>query len=61
MPFTHESWRGRLRACNGVFVMPPAKLAAFDADLAALLVEQYPEPLSVPHRIYGIVAEKVKS
>ena len=29
-----------------------------DADLAVLLAERYPEPLVVPHRIYGIVARK---
>ena len=56
--FTHESWRGRLRACNGVLTLPPEQVAAFDADLAALLAERYPEPLLVPHRIYGIVARK---
>jgi SAM-dependent methyltransferase len=56
--FTHASWRGRLRACNGVMTLPPEQLAAFDADLAALLAEGYPEPLLVPHRIYGIVARK---
>lgn len=56
--FTHESWRGRLRACNGVLTLPAEQLAAFDADLAALLAERYPEPLLVPHRIYGILARK---
>jgi SAM-dependent methyltransferase len=56
--FTHASWRGRLRACNGVLTLPPATLAAFDADLAALLAERYPEPLLVLHRIYGIVVRK---
>ncbi len=56
--FTRESWRGRVRACNGVFSMPPEKVAEFDADLAELLAARYPEPLHVPHRVFGIVAEK---
>lgn len=56
--FTHESWRGRLRACNGVLTLPPEQVAAFDAELAALLAARYPEPLLIPHRIYGIVVRK---
>ncbi len=55
---THESWRGRLRACNGVLTLPAEKVAAFDADLAALLARDYPEPLIVPHRAFGIVAQR---
>lgn len=56
--FTHESWRGRFRACNGVLTLPPEEAAAFDADLARLLSERYREPLPVEHRAFGIVAEK---
>jgi len=56
--FTHEGWRGRIRACNGVLTLPPQTVAAFDADLAALLADRFPELLVVEHRIFGIVAEK---
>jgi SAM-dependent methyltransferase len=56
--FTHADWRGRIRACNGVFSMPSQQVAAFDADLAALLRERYSDPFPVPHRIFGIVAQK---
>jgi SAM-dependent methyltransferase len=56
--FTHESWRGRIRACNGVLTLPTETIASFDADLARLLAECFPEPLLVEHRIWGIVAEK---
>jgi len=55
---THESWRGRLRTCNGVLTMPPDRIAAFDADLAVLLARDYSDPLLVPHRVFGIVAAK---
>ncbi|MBI4517760.1 MAG: class I SAM-dependent methyltransferase [Deltaproteobacteria bacterium] len=55
---THEAWRGRIRACNGVLTLPPAQIAAFDADLAALLARDYPEPLAVAHRVFGILARK---
>lgn len=57
---THAAWRGRLRACNGVLMMPPENAAAFDADLAALLRARYPDPFPVAHRIFGIVARKEK-
>jgi hypothetical protein len=55
--FTHEGWRGRIRACAGVLTLPAESIAAFDADLAGLLAERFPEPLLVEHRIFGIVAE----
>ena len=56
--FTHEQWRGRMRSSNGVAAsLPAAGVAAFDADLAALLRERFPrEPIAVPHRIRGLVA-----
>jgi SAM-dependent methyltransferase len=58
---THAGWRGRLRTCNGVGSggMDAATVARFDADLAALLAERYPEPLSIPHRVFCVVAERV--
>ena len=56
--FTHESWRGRFRACNGVLTLPAATLQAFDDDLMKLLADRFPEPLAVEHRVYGIVAKK---
>jgi len=55
---THEAWRGRLRACNGIMTLPPDKIAAFDRDLAELLSRDYPNPVEVPHRVFGIVAQK---
>ncbi len=56
--FTHEAWRGRIRACNGILTLPGDKIAAFDADLARLLAERFPAPLVVDHRIFGILAER---
>lgn len=56
--FTHEQWRGRMRSSNGVAAsLPAAAVAAFDSDLARLLRQRFPqEPLTVPHRIWGLVA-----
>ena len=58
---THASWRGRLRTCNGVGSggMDPATVERFDADLAALLAERYPEPIAIPHRVFCVVAQRV--
>jgi len=51
--FTHEAWRGRMRACSGVGAsMPPADVEAFDRELAAMLAERFPEELVVPHRVF---------
>ena len=58
MSFTHEGWRGRFRACNGVLTLPTETIAAFDSDLTRLLVQRFPEPITSEHRLYGIVAEK---
>jgi len=57
---THAGWRARLRTCNGVGSggMDEATVALFDADLAAMLAEHHPEPLSIPHRVFCVVAEK---
>jgi SAM-dependent methyltransferase len=56
--FTHEEWRGRFRAHAGVVTLPDEGMAAFDAELAALLADRFQEPVVSEHRVYGIVAEK---
>lgn len=56
--FTHEGWRGRFRACNGVLALPPEQLAAFDQELQVLLDARFPEPLVSRHRIFWIVGTK---
>ncbi len=57
---THAGWRARLRTCNGVGSggMDEETVARFDADLAAMLAERYPEPLSILHRLFCVAAEK---
>ena len=56
--FTHESWRGRFRACNGVLTLPPDRAAAFDAELAAMLAAEWPEPLVSEHRVWAVIARR---
>ena len=56
--YSHEGWRGRNRACNGIIALAePAKVAAFDRDLATLLTG-WPEPLRVPHRVFVLSGTK---
>ena len=60
-PYSHEDWRGRIRASAGVAAAGLASktIAAFDDDLARVLRERFPDdPLHVPHRVFALVARK---
>lgn len=56
-PYSHEAWRGRIRASAGIGAssMTPEKVAAFDAELAAILARSFPEPMTVLHRIFAAI------
>ena len=56
--YSHEAWRGRIRASAGVGgSLAPAEVAAFDIAHAALLAADYPDdPLVVPHRCFALTA-----
>lgn len=58
-PYSHEAWRGRVRASAGVGAsLPPEKVAAFDADLERILERDFPgDPLRVPHRVWALIAK----
>lgn len=58
VPYSHEAWRGRIRASAGVGAsLAPERVAAFDQAHAALLADRFPEePLAIPHRISAILA-----
>ncbi len=60
VPYSHEAWRGRVRACAGVAAsLGPDAVAAFDAEHARMLSERFPaEPLAVPHRLWALVARR---
>lgn len=58
LPFTNETWRGRIRACRGVgATMSPEEVAAFDADHDRLLQETAGEEFTVLHRVAAFVYE----
>ncbi|MCA1734470.1 MAG: class I SAM-dependent methyltransferase [Acidobacteria bacterium] len=57
--FSHARWIGRMHACNGVgATLAPAELARFDEELTRLMRERHPEPVTVPHRVWCVVAER---
>ncbi len=58
VPYTHEAWRGRVRASAGVGAsLPPDAVARFNAELAKLLADRFREdPISVPHRVWAVVS-----
>jgi SAM-dependent methyltransferase len=57
VPYSHEAWRGRIRASAGIGAsLLPEGVAAFDRDLQALLAEKFPqEPLGVLHRVFAAI------
>jgi SAM-dependent methyltransferase len=59
VPYSHEAWCGRIRASAGVAAsLPPEEVARFDEHHATMLKEQFPaDPLSVPHRVWALIAE----
>ena len=58
--YSHEAWRGRIRASAGVSgSLAPAEVAAFDREHAALLAAEFPDdPLIVPHRCFALTARR---
>ena len=60
VPYSHEAWRGRVRASAGIGAsLPPEAVAEFDAEHARVLAERFPEqPQAAPHRVFAILATK---
>jgi SAM-dependent methyltransferase len=58
--YSHEAWRGRIRASAGIAAsLPPDRVEVFDRELAALLAERFPDdPLVTPHRVFTLVCRK---
>ena len=56
--YSHEAWRGRIRASAGIGASLSAEdVAAFDETLAGMLRREWPrEPLVVPHRVWALKA-----
>ncbi|MBN2908981.1 class I SAM-dependent methyltransferase [Polycladomyces sp. WAk] len=59
VPYTHESWRGRIRASAGIGAsLPPEQVVSFDAELQRILSASYPDPLMIPHRVFAVIGTK---
>lgn len=55
--YSHEAWRGRIRASAGIAAsLPPDAVAAFDAEHAAMLARDFPDdPLTALHRVFAVI------
>ena len=60
IPYTHDGWRGRMRASAGVSgSLAPAQVKAFDEELADMLAQEFPQqPLQVTHCLYAAFGRK---
>ena len=60
VPYTHEAWRGRIRASGGVGAsLSPEEVESFDAELKNMLMDRFPDdPLQVPHRLYVAIGKR---
>lgn len=60
VPYTHEAWRGRVRASAGIGpALSQEAVRCFDAEHATLLKAAFPrDPLAVPHRVWMLTARK---
>ncbi|MGB8682693.1 MAG: class I SAM-dependent methyltransferase [Candidatus Binatus sp.] len=55
--YSHEAWRGRIRASAGVGAsLAPQAVVAFDDELRAMLAERWPkDPMPVLHRVFAAI------
>jgi len=57
VPYTHEAWRGRVRASAAVGGrLSEGEVQRFDRSLAERLAGR-PDPFLVPHRVWALVAQ----
>lgn len=60
IPYTHEGWRGRMRAYAGIGgSLPQDKVDAFDVEFAGVLQKHFPEDvMQVEHKIWAQIFER---
>ena len=60
VPYTHDGWRGRMRASSGIRASLSEELVGrFDQDLSLLLKRNFPsENLLIPHRVWAVIGIK---
>jgi cyclopropane fatty-acyl-phospholipid synthase-like methyltransferase len=53
IPFTRESWRGRIRACRGIgAALSTDEVVRFDQEHDALLQQSAPDTFTILHRVW---------
>ena len=59
-PYSHEAWRGRIHASAGVGgTLNAEQVAKFDAELAAILKQRFPQdPMGVHHRTFALACRR---
>lgn len=57
--YSHEAWRGRIRASAGVAAsLSSEQVSRFDDDLRDILAQRFPDdPQGVPHRVFAVVCK----
>ena len=57
VPYSHEAWRGQIRASMGVAAsLTPEQVACFDEDLQKLLQKRFSaEPLLTHHHVFTVI------
>ena len=61
VPFTRESWHGRMLACRGTGAsLPEDKLEAFSREHRALLERIAPESFRIPHYASMLILQAIK-
>jgi ubiquinone/menaquinone biosynthesis C-methylase UbiE len=63
IPYTHQAWRGRVRASAGIAAsLTAAEVAAFDTALGDAMRQDFPaDRLSVHHRIFTLIGQNPPS
>lgn len=61
IPYSHEGWRGRMRASAAISgSLAPDQVQAFDAELAAMLAQNFPQqPMQAAHCLFAVFGRKV--
>lgn len=59
-PYTHEAWRGRIRASAGIKAsLNEEDTQTFDEHLRTLLLDEFSEdPLLIPHRVWWVTGQR---
>ena len=59
VPFTRDSWNGRMRACRGIEAsLTPEQVEAFEKEHSALLQRIAPESFEILHLATMLVLRK---